>query len=223
MLAQTGQEPIEQLRPGDKVLARNEQTGLESYQPILQTFATPKDELYDLALTGLAGPPETLTVTGNHPFWVKDKGWTESDLLEAGDLVSGKDGSWLTILSLKAKTERATGYNLEVQGDHTYFVGDSEAWVHNECGKVAESIADGAHTVFKRDRTTGRISHYETRVPQTNPQNPNLWQMEKRFDGQGPGHFNKITQQRVPTPHVHDPKTPGGVRPPTSDELPLGY
>ena len=77
--------------------------------------------------------------------------------------------------------------------------------------------------MFRRDGTTGRVSHYETKIPQTNPRNPTPWQVEKRFDGQGPSDFNKATQQHVPTPHVHDPATPGGVRPASADELPLGY
>lgn len=81
----------------------------------------------------------------------------------------------------------------------------------------------GSHTTFRTDPKTGRVTHYETRVPQTNPQNPNSWQMEKRFDGTGRGHFNKATQQNVPTSHVHDPSVPGGVRSPRPYELPTDY
>lgn len=87
----------------------------------------------------------------------------------------------------------------------------------------AHIAADGAHTVFRVDKTKGRISHYETFVPQKNPKNPNPWSSEKRFDGQGPPHFNKATGSDVPTPHVHDPSVPGGVRLPRPDELPKGY
>ena len=83
--------------------------------------------------------------------------------------------------------------------------------------------ADGAHTVLRTDLRAGRITHYGTRIPQTNPRNPNPWQQEKRFDGVGPGHYNKVTGDVVPTPHVHDSQVPGGVRPPTPGELPRGY
>ncbi|WP_218080306.1 polymorphic toxin-type HINT domain-containing protein [Anthocerotibacter panamensis] len=133
VLAEGGQQPIEKLKPDDKVLARDEVTGEQSYQRVLQTFATPNDPLYDLELVSATGKREVLGVTGNHPFWVKDKGWTESDLLKAGMLVAGKDGSWLTVGKLVPRAERATGYNLEVEDDHTYFVGDTGVWVHNEC------------------------------------------------------------------------------------------
>lgn len=82
--------------------------------------------------------------------------------------------------------------------------------------------AQGSHTSFKRDPTTGKISAYETYSPQSNPRNPNPWQFEKRVDTQYSKpheHFNKTTQQDVPTPHVHDPLTPGGVRPAEPWEL----
>ncbi|WP_218080308.1 polymorphic toxin-type HINT domain-containing protein [Anthocerotibacter panamensis] len=102
----------------------------------MQTFATPNDSLYDLELISPDAKRETLGVTGNHPFWVQNKGWTESDLLKPGMQVAGKDGSWLTVGKLMPRVERATGYNLEVEGDHSYFVGDSGAWVHNQCSRT---------------------------------------------------------------------------------------
>jgi hypothetical protein len=34
-----------------------------------------------------------------------------------------------------------TVYNFEVAGTHTYFVGESEAWVHNSCFKSADELA----------------------------------------------------------------------------------
>ena len=78
----------------------------------------------------------------------------------------------------------------------------------------------GPHSTFRRDPQTGKVTHYETKQPQTNPQNPNPWETVKRYDGTGKPHFNKSTQRYVPTPHVHDPSTPGEVRPATPDEIP---
>jgi len=80
--------------------------------------------------------------------------------------------------------------------------------------------AQGPHTTFRRDPQTGQVAHYETWQPQTNPRNPNQWTSVKRFDRSGGSHFNKSTGQDVPTPHVHDPTTPGGVRPPDPNEIP---
>lgn len=128
-----GTKPIEKVKPEDSVLARNEKTGEQSYHKVSQTFATPHDEIYDLELAGQDGKSDVLGVTGNHPFWLKGKGWTKSDLLKAGDLVAGKDGTWLKVSKLTLRADKQTGYNLEVEQDHTYFVGLAGAWVHNSC------------------------------------------------------------------------------------------
>ena len=79
--------------------------------------------------------------------------------------------------------------------------------------------AQGAHTTLRRDPQTGQVTHYETWQPQPNPRNPNPWVSEKRFDRTGASHHNKSTGQDVPTPHVHDPTTPGGVRLPNPGEI----
>ncbi|MCG8527258.1 MAG: hypothetical protein MI748_12810, partial [Opitutales bacterium] len=86
--------------------------------------------------------------------------------------------------------------------------------------KYGDEALEGAHTVFKTHND--KIIRYETRIPQQNPNNPNPWQMDKRYDGIGGSHYNKATQQDVPTPHIHDPGVPGGVRPANPDEIPGG-
>jgi hypothetical protein len=87
---------------------------------------------------------------------------------------------------------------------------------------VADPLAEGAHTVFRTDPLTNKISHYETFIPQTNLKNPNPWQTLKRFDSDHHHHyhFNKVTKERVWTPHVHDPFYPGEVRPVEFWEIP---
>jgi len=83
--------------------------------------------------------------------------------------------------------------------------------------------ASGSHMSFKVDPKTGKVTKYETYQPQPNPQNPSQWGFVKRVDTQySPphNHFNKATQTDVPTPHVHERTTAGGVRPALPDELP---
>jgi RHS repeat-associated protein len=79
--------------------------------------------------------------------------------------------------------------------------------------------AEGPHTTFQTD-PSGNVTKYQNWEPQSNPQNPNPWEPGTRYDGSGESHFNKATQQDVPTPHVHDPATPGGVRSPNPNEVP---
>ena len=80
---------------------------------------------------------------------------------------------------------------------------------------VPDANAVGAHTVFRRDLTNGKITHYATYGPQTNLRNPSPWECIKRYDGatvNSEGHFNKILQKYIPEPHIHDPYCPGGIR-----------
>ncbi len=82
--------------------------------------------------------------------------------------------------------------------------------------------AEGPHTVYRRDQGTGKISHYQTWDAQTNPRNPHPYQPGVRYDGQGPGHFNRATGEQIETPHIHDEAAPGGVRRATPSEIPGG-
>ncbi|MBT7264767.1 MAG: hypothetical protein HN831_04765, partial [Waddliaceae bacterium] len=90
----------------------------------------------------------------------------------------------------------------------------------NRCFLKADSLATEAHSVFQRDLVTGKITKYATFRPQTNPKNLNPWEMTKRFDRIGKGHFNKAIKKDVYNPHVHDIKTLGGVRYPEPWEVP---
>jgi hypothetical protein len=47
---------------------------------------------------------------------------------------------------------------------------------------VPDANATGAHTVFRKDPLTGKVTHYETFRPQTNSKNPSLWESVKRYD-----------------------------------------
>ena len=82
----------------------------------------------------------------------------------------------------------------------------------------SDSNAQGDHSTFKQDPNTGEVTNYNTY--KENPQNPNGYDMDKRYDGTGAAHRNKVTGENVETPHVHDPNTPGGVRVPEPWEIP---
>ena len=73
-----GPRSIESLRPGDWVLSRPEQcdptTTPARTRRILNVFETHPVELYHLKYTVAGGSTETLTTTGNHPFYEVDTG-----------------------------------------------------------------------------------------------------------------------------------------------------
>ncbi|MEN2424288.1 RHS repeat-associated core domain-containing protein [Streptomyces rimosus] len=71
--------------------------------------------------------------------------------------------------------------------------------------------ATGPHTTFRRDGTTGQVTHYAEWGPQDNPRDPAPWKMTKRADMVGPAHYDRTTGETIPTPHVNLPD--GSARP----------
>lgn len=82
---------------------------------------------------------------------------------------------------------------------------------------VPDQKAVGPHSTYRKDRN-GKTSHWAEWNP--NSKNPNGFEVGKRFDGIGPSHYNKKTDMNFKTPHVHDPKVPGGLRSPFPEEIP---
>ena len=60
--------------------------GIEARQ-VLETFIRETDALVDLYVDG-----EVISTTGEHPFWVADKGWVEAKDLVVGSLLQTGDG-----------------------------------------------------------------------------------------------------------------------------------
>lgn len=85
-----GLVPIEQIKVGDWVLSKPENGGEQAYKRVLQTFAHKPERIVDLqyVLPGqdmTAGKPiqlRRISVTRNHPFWTKERGWTAVGELE---------------------------------------------------------------------------------------------------------------------------------------------
>ena len=66
-----GQEPIEEIEVGDKVLSENETTGEVAVKTVTETYIIETDELMHIGVNG-----ETISATPTHPFYVDKLGWT---------------------------------------------------------------------------------------------------------------------------------------------------
>jgi RHS repeat-associated protein len=129
-----GKRPIEEVVPGDLVWSRDDVTGEVALRRVDRRFATPQQEVLRLVLTDANGASEELHVTPDHPFWVEGQGWVAARNLQLGqELLSSRGSAALRVTGQTWLQDRETVYNLEVSGAHTYFVGDSGAWVHNMC------------------------------------------------------------------------------------------
>ena len=138
--ARGGLVAIDELAVGDEVWSRDDQTGEEGYRPVVRRFVTPGQPLLEVDLEDASGAVETLEVTAPHPFFVTGRGWVAAGELRPGDEVAGADGAALQVAGGRETGATTTVYNLEVDEFHTYFVGESGAWVHNDC---PEDVANG--------------------------------------------------------------------------------
>ena len=113
---ETGLVPIEEIRVGDRVLAKDIETGELAYKPVLHTTVRPSKEL-----TTLRAGDESIVCTGGHRFWNSGAGWVKARDMQGATLVHTATGN----SSVRVANEGETGptYNLVVADFHTYFVG----------------------------------------------------------------------------------------------------
>nr|WP_279305988.1 polymorphic toxin-type HINT domain-containing protein [Leptospira meyeri] len=133
------------MQVGDVVLSKSDETGEVSYRKVVNTFIRQTEAIYTVSFTD----GTVLETTWNHPFRVKKQGhalekfsientdWIQAKDLHPGDVALGADGQELVITDITIDERVETVYNFEVEGYHTYFVGEVGVWVHN-----AEYITD---------------------------------------------------------------------------------
>ncbi len=121
---ETGLIAIEAIRPGDRVLAQDVETGELAYKPVLHTTVRPERKLSRLQVGD-----ETFTVTLGHRFWTPGRGWTKTVDLESQMRLRTATSSLPVISQKEGTTERT--YNLVVADFHTYFVGNAAILTHD--------------------------------------------------------------------------------------------
>ena len=128
---ETGQIPIEDIEPGMLVWATDPETGETALKPVVQTFKNQTNELVHVTVNG-----ETITCTNEHPFYSPVKGWISACQLRAGDILVMLNGEYVVVEQVQHELLESPVaiYNFEVEGFHTYYVGDTEVLVHNTCG-----------------------------------------------------------------------------------------
>jgi hypothetical protein len=136
---------IEQIRIGEKVLAKDVVTGEEAFKAVVEVEKHQSTRLIKL----LAGS-DTILVTPEHPFFVQGR-WKPADSLEKGDrLIITTSHQYIaavlpylprssievdTIISIDTL---ATVYNLKIEEAGTYFVGKEGMMVRDACQILAD-------------------------------------------------------------------------------------
>ncbi|NGO78156.1 DNRLRE domain-containing protein [Streptomyces sp. YC504] len=139
VLADGSTKNIEALKPGDKVLGTDAETGDTAARLVTDTRSHATGEpLVTLTVDadGKNGKAKSgkITATAAHLFWLPDFGrWSKAGDLEAGMWLRTGSGSWVQVTAVDVAHRPAQVYNLTVQGVHTYYVaaGGTSVLVHN--------------------------------------------------------------------------------------------
>ncbi|HYN93100.1 MAG TPA: polymorphic toxin-type HINT domain-containing protein, partial [Pilimelia sp.] len=140
LMADGTTKPIEELQPGDEVVATDPETGETSTRSVsTRITGSGGKTLVDVTVDtdGTAGDDtETLTGTDGHPYWVADQArWLKAIDLKPGDELLSPDGSRVRVVAVSVYGALAAVHNLTVADVHTYYVmaADTPVLVHN-CG-----------------------------------------------------------------------------------------
>ena len=80
---------------------------------------------------------QIIGTTVEHPFYVEGFGWKTASELRIGDRLVGLGGEAVAVEGIADSGRVETVYNVEVEEDHTYFVGGPgwgfTIWAHNAC------------------------------------------------------------------------------------------
>ena len=136
VLTEEGERPIEEIRVGDRVWAWNEETGENELAEVVRLFERETLEVFALDLEG-----DVIETTGEHPFWVVGRGWTEAENLRADDVLTSYDDRELRLVVVERYEKPLHVYNFEVNGLHSCYVSGSGVLVHN-CSGI--KMASGA-------------------------------------------------------------------------------
>ena len=140
-----GLKPIEEIKIGEYVLSRNEESGENSYKKVTDTLIR---STYNICTIELENGK--IKSTTGHLFMVKDKWWKAAAELKAGDVLETENGKCQVVKSItvEEKCYPVTTYNLSVEDNHTFFVGEERVLTHNtkvftSC-ELADEVAEKA-------------------------------------------------------------------------------
>ncbi len=124
VMTERGLRPIESIRTGDLVLAKEIKTGQLAFRPVVQ--ATEREPV---ALVQIELETEMLICTPGHLFWLSGQGWTRARELQAGDVLHGARDP-MKVRSVSDASSQGT-FNLMVEEFSNYFVGKSLILTHD--------------------------------------------------------------------------------------------
>jgi hypothetical protein len=115
-------------------------------------------EVIDLFVDGVSEPIGT---TSNHPFWSQDRqDFVQAGVLRIGERLRLRDGGTPVVTAAVARSQSVPVFNLEVDGEHVYYVATSGVLVHNAESYRSEQEARDAGIPFDANDPGDRASEF---------------------------------------------------------------
>jgi hypothetical protein len=125
-----GGKPIGDIKVGDDVLAYDEESGEVISGTVTAVWIHTDESIQHLTIDG-----ERLETTPDHPFYTDTDEWVAAGELQVGDRILKADGNYGTVEASETVQQSQKMYNLTIDDEHTFFVGDGQWLVHNTCGR----------------------------------------------------------------------------------------
>ncbi len=164
VLTASGNKKIEDIEVGDEVWSYDEETGEKSLKKVVRLFGNKTDKWIHLLFKNDATKEiEKLVCTPEHPFYVEHLGWVEANKLLENDKVLLYNNTVATLIGKEVeplKIAEAT-YNFEVEDYHTYYVGEENILVHNDCIGVNTNSAGVTNNTSIHGKAHGSEIHQQ--------------------------------------------------------------
>jgi len=147
----------------------------------------------------------TIATTAEHPFYVRERGWTPAGELQPGNQLASLDGPWLAVDSLTDSGLLTTVYNFRVSNYHTYFVGTDQwgfaVWAHNrydgDAAAVVRQQQEMAQSLMARGLSKSN-AEYLARQIRINPDIDGTALLGRVNASEIPGNLNAAALQHQP-------------------------
>lgn len=142
---ESGLTPIEDIRVGTLVLARDELGGTTAMKPVTDVLRNDGRRIHAVIVLTNATKVDRIEASEDHPFWVIRRGWTAASMLQRGMKIATLEGGEALIVNVEDLGQERPTFNLTVDDFHTFFVGESALLVHNAtkecCSRIVKNSA----------------------------------------------------------------------------------
>ncbi|MFE2866953.1 RHS repeat-associated core domain-containing protein [Embleya sp. NPDC059259] len=134
LMADGTTKAIQDVKPGDTVLATDPESGESAPRTVLAAITTEDDKNFADITVATDQGDASIIATVNHPFWAPDlKQWINAGDLHPGQLLQTATGTWVQVGAVRYLHGRQRTHDLTVDVAHSYYVsaGTAPVLVHN--------------------------------------------------------------------------------------------